>query len=192
MFFFSPCFSFIRQTHSTSLPHFLSSSSTANPAASPAPTHLIDLACLATTNPPRHPKFLNPFRRSPSLPSPLDMAVVVVVVVVVFELLLLFFSMGLVAMVVVWFLILFEFGCDNRLWLKWWFGGCVGGGLVTVVLVWCLILSVGLILAMGFGCNTTFLKCVMMYMNIAKLTLFFFFEREDRGEGKVVTVIING
>ena len=172
MFFFSPCFSFIRQTHSTSLPHFLSSSSTANLAASPAPTHLIDLACLATTNPPRHHKVLNTFRRSPSLPSPLDMAVVVVVV---FELLLLFFSMGLVAMVVVWFLILFEFGCDNRLWLKWWFGGCVGGGLVTVVLVWCLILSVGLILAMGFGCNTTFLKCVMMYINFAKLTLFFFF-----------------
>ena len=30
--------------------------------------------------------------------------------------------MGLVAMVVVWFLILFEFGCDYGLWLKWWFG----------------------------------------------------------------------
>ena len=27
------------------------------------------------------------------------------------------------------------FGCDCGLWLKWRFGGCVGGGLVAVVVV---------------------------------------------------------
>ena len=27
------------------------------------------------------------------------------------------------------------FGCDCGLWLKWRFGGCVGGGLVAVVMV---------------------------------------------------------
>ena len=43
-----------------------------------------------------------------------------------------------------------------------------------MVLVWCLILSVGLILAMGFGCNMAFLQCVMMYMNFAKMALFLF------------------
>ena len=27
------------------------------------------------------------------------------------------------------------FGCDCGLWLKWRFGGCVGGGLVAVVVI---------------------------------------------------------
>ena len=62
------------------------------------------------------------------------------------------------------------------------------------MVVWCLILSVGLILAMGFGCNMAFLQCVMMYMDFAKMALFFFlfFLRKDSGEGKVVSVIIIG
>ena len=54
------------------------------------------------------------------------------------------------------------FGSDYGLWLKWWFGSCVGGGLAAVVLVWCLILT------MGFGCYMAFLQCVM-YMNFAKM-----------------------
>ena len=48
-----------------------------------------------------------------------------------------------------------------------------------------------LILAMGFGCNMAFLKCVIIYMNFTKMAPFFFL-RKDRGEGKVVSVIING
>ena len=41
----------------------------------------------------------------------------------------------------------------------------------------------GLILAMGFGCNMAFLKCVMIYMNFAKMAPFFFFFCE-RIEGR--------
>ena len=37
------------------------------------------------------------------------------------------------------------FGCDCGLWLKWQFGGCVGGGLVAVVMV-----AVGCVA--GYGC----------------------------------------
>ena len=37
------------------------------------------------------------------------------------------------------------FGCDCGLWLKWRFGGCVGGGLVAVVMV-----AVGCV--GGYGC----------------------------------------
>ena len=33
------------------------------------------------------------------------------------------------------FFFLVGFGCDCGLWLKWRFGGCVGGGLVAVVVV---------------------------------------------------------
>ena len=54
-------------------------------------------------------------------------------------------------------------------------GGLMVMDLVAMLVVWCLILSVGLILAMGFGCNMAFLQCVMMYMNFAKMALFFFF-----------------
>ena len=35
----------------------------------------------------------------------------------------------------VFFFFFFGFGCDYGLWLKWRFGGCVGGGLVAVVMV---------------------------------------------------------
>ena len=38
------------------------------------------------------------------------------------------------------------FGCDCGLWLKWWFGGCVGSGLVAVVVI-----TVGCV---GLGCNS--------------------------------------
>ena len=38
------------------------------------------------------------------------------------------------------------FGCDSGLWLKWWFGGCAGGGLVAGVVV-----AMGCV---GFGCNS--------------------------------------
>ena len=82
--------------------------------------------------------------------------------------------MGLVAMVVVWFLILFV-----SLVVTMGYGW--NGGLVAM----------GLILAMCFGCNMAFLKCVMIYMNFTKMAPFFFL-RKDRGEGKVVSVIING
>ena len=37
------------------------------------------------------------------------------------------------------------FGCDCGLWLKWRFGGCVGGGLIAVVVV-----AVGCVV--GCGC----------------------------------------
>ena len=50
------------------------------------------------------------------------------VVVMVFD--FFFFSMGLV------FNFVCGLGCGYRLWLKWWFNGCVGSGLVAVVLVW--------------------------------------------------------
>ena len=49
------------------------------------------------------------------------------VVVMLFDF---FFSMGLV------FNFVCGFGYDYGLWLKWWFNGCVGSGLVAVVLVW--------------------------------------------------------
>ena len=35
----------------------------------------------------------------------------------------------------IFFFFFVGFGCDCGLWLKWWFGGCVGGGLVAVVVV---------------------------------------------------------
>ena len=38
------------------------------------------------------------------------------------------------------------FGCNCGLWLKWWFGGCVGGDLVAVV--------VAVMGCVGFGCNS--------------------------------------
>ena len=38
------------------------------------------------------------------------------------------------------------FGCDCGLWLKWWFAGCAGGGLVAGVVV-----AMGCV---GFGCNS--------------------------------------
>ena len=37
------------------------------------------------------------------------------------------------------------FGCDCGLWLKWRFGGCVGGGLVAVVVV-----AVGCVAGCGY------------------------------------------
>ena len=43
------------------------------------------------------------------------------------------------------FFFLVGFGCDCGLWLKWRFGGCVGGGLVAVVVV-----AVGCVA--GYGC----------------------------------------
>ena len=49
------------------------------------------------------------------------------------------------------------------------------------MVVWCLILSVGLILAMGFGCNMAFLQCIMMYMDFAKWHYFFFFPFFEKG-----------
>ena len=61
----------------------------------------------------------------------------------------------------VWFF--YGFGCDCGLWLKWQFGGCVGGGLVAVVVVvvdcvgGCGRVGGGLIcfffLAVGYGCH---------------------------------------
>ena len=35
----------------------------------------------------------------------------------------------------IFFFFFVGFGCDCGLWLKWWFGGCVGGGLVAMVMV---------------------------------------------------------
>ena len=45
------------------------------------------------------------------------------------------------------------FGCNYGLWLKWRFGGCVGGDLVVVVVV-----AVGCV---GFGCNNGDRKSVV-------------------------------
>ena len=39
------------------------------------------------------------------------------------------------------------FGCDRGLWLKWQFVGCVGGGLVAVVVV---VVAMGCVV--GCGC----------------------------------------
>ena len=46
----------------------------------------------------------------------------------------------------VWFFFFCGFGCDCGLWLKWRFGGYVGGGLVGVVVV--------AMSCAGFGCNS--------------------------------------
>ena len=49
-----------------------------------------------------------------------------------------FMGFGLLGLWVFGCLIFFffvGFGCDCGLWLKWRFGGCVGGGLVAVVVV---------------------------------------------------------
>ena len=45
------------------------------------------------------------------------------------------------------------FGCDCGLWLKWWFGGCVGGGLVAVVVVAVGCVAGGLIFFFFFSCR---------------------------------------
>ena len=56
--------------------------------------------------------------------------------------------------------VFFGFGCDCGLWLKWWFGGCVGGGLVAVVVVAVGCVAGGLIFffflpwaVLGYGCG---------------------------------------
>ena len=50
------------------------------------------------------------------------------------------------------FFFLGGFGFDCGLWLKWRFGGCVGGGSVAVVVV--AVGYVGGCSCVGFGCNS--------------------------------------
>ena len=45
------------------------------------------------------------------------------------------------------------FGCDRGLWLKWQFVGCVGGGLVAVVVVGCVGGGLVFFLAVACGCH---------------------------------------
>ena len=60
------------------------------------------------------------------------------------------------------FFFLVGFGCDCGLWLKWRFGGCVGGGLVAVVVV-----AVGCVAGCGYVGGDLiffFLGCVGLWL----------------------------
>ena len=84
-----------------------------------------------------------------------------------------FMGFGLLGLWVFGCLIFFfvGFGCDCGLWLKWRFGGCIGGGLVVVVVV-----AVGCVA--GCGCVA------------GGLIFFFFFSCRGLCWAMVVAVLV--